>query len=147
MADGRDVEALGDDLEILPPTPICLVDNTESLVTAPRRAWASSCRVLAPGANAQGTVHYLCVVSVVFPERSEINVRKRYSEFVSLREALKKEKRDHNMPKLPPKGFAIDGDDATFIERRRVGLELFLSSVVLNPEVADARALRDWFGV
>lgn len=144
MAGGGDAD---DDLEILPPTPIRLVDNSDVRPTALRRAWASSCRVLAPAVNAEGVVTYLCVVSIVFPERSEVNVRKRYSEFARLREALKKEKKDYTMPKLPPKGFAIDGDEPAFIDRRRIGLELFLSSVVLDPEIADARALRDWFGV
>lgn len=74
---------------------------------------------------------------------SEFSVRRRYSEFVSLRSVLQKKlevqppsRKYSSLTSLPPKFSTVSGIwkkeerfDPAFIEERRLGLEKFLNSI------------------
>lgn len=116
--------------------------------------WATSCSITDPALNRPcGYVAYLCTVEIPQdvddPESFNSHaIRRRYSDFVRLRARLRSEFPKVYTPHLPPKSYAMSQtSNARFLEQRRGGLELFLRSVVLNPEIGGSQTVRDWFEV
>ena len=75
-----------------------------------------------------------------------MTLRKRYSEFVELREKLLKAVPHSSkaaLPLLPPKS-AIYKFRPKFLERRRLGLEHFLTCVLLNPEYSGTVVVKNF---
>lgn len=73
-------------------------------------------------------------------------IRKRYSEFDDLRDALVDafpQATEKSLPPLPPKS-AIYKFRPKFLERRRLGLAYFLNCVLLNPEYASSPMVKDF---
>ncbi|BFZ55404.1 PX domain-containing protein ypt35 [Savitreella phatthalungensis] len=138
-------------LRSIAPAPIGTSDGATSQVSSTRRSWANGCRVIAPTANSHGAVTYLCVTSISFPEACEVSVRRRYSEFRSLRDAMLKERPELSkvLPRLPAKTTMItfESRDLAFVENRRLALELFLKTVVLDGELSASKVLISWLGV
>lgn len=77
--------------------------------------------------------------------RSVITIRKRYSEFYTLRERLwyAYPRQRHGIPELPPKSVVSKFREA-FLEARRRGLEFFLLTVLLNPVFASSPIVKDF---
>jgi hypothetical protein len=71
-------------------------------------------------------------------------IRKRYSEFVKLREHLKRTfpKAGAALPELPRKGF-MHRFQPKFLEQRKEGLAYFLKSVLLGLERLRYQLIRD----
>ena len=88
------------------------------------------------GSEGRQLVITLCKIAVIVPSSKQLNyglqvivatqhggwsVHRRYSEFVSLRDAFVLRFSSHSMPPLPPKQTMLqDNLDATFVENRRV---------------------------
>ncbi|ODV91623.1 hypothetical protein CANCADRAFT_42259 [Tortispora caseinolytica NRRL Y-17796] len=74
---------------------------------------------------------------------------KRYSEFCDLRSSLLEELEQSEprsiptLPQLPPKAM-ISRFRPDFLEKRREGLEYFLTCVLLNPVFANTDSVRRW---
>ncbi|KAF2198916.1 sorting nexin mvp1 [Delitschia confertaspora ATCC 74209] len=73
----------------------------------------------------------------VFSVRRNNKVIRRYSDFVWLLDCLHKRYPFRQLPLLPPKRVAINGNylaaDASFVERRRRGLSRFVNALVRHP--------------
>lgn len=76
---------------------------------------------------------------------SSFRVRKRYSEFVDLRERLLKTFPNYEsaMPRLPPKSL-VSKFRPKFLENRRIGLQYFLNCILLNPEFSSSPVLKEF---
>ncbi|KAG9240306.1 Phox homologous domain-containing protein [Calycina marina] len=76
---------------------------------------------------------------------SSFHVRKRYSEFVTLRERLLQTFQYYGsaMPTLPPKSL-VSKFRPRFLESRRVGLQYFLNCVLLNPDFSSSPVLKEF---
>ncbi|KAI9281613.1 Phox homologous domain-containing protein [Sporodiniella umbellata] len=89
---------------------------------------------------------YICYSCTLFSDKgTPITVRKRYSDFVELREDLithyaylKK-----SIPKLPPKKV-VGKFTPTFVEQRRKELEYFFKYVVLHPTLGASPIVKRW---
>ncbi|EQC31733.1 hypothetical protein SDRG_10524 [Saprolegnia diclina VS20] len=77
-------------------------------------------------------------------------LRKRYSEFAQLITAIKSEIKEMEdrpvVPVLPSKSLLRQLNPA-FLEKRRLGLQLFLHQVASNPKLADLPAVRQFVGL
>ncbi|KAI9314139.1 Phox homologous domain-containing protein [Dichotomocladium elegans] len=81
---------------------------------------------------------YICYNCTVMSNKGPpITVRKRYSEFVDLREELVKRypRLKSSIPKLPPKKV---------VEQRRRDLEYFFKYIVLHPTLGASPIVIDW---
>lgn len=128
-------------LNYVPPAPIILEDNDED---APE-CWAANVRVgectIVTGDQGQ---RFACWNIVITTSASAtVNLRKRYSELDTLRENLKKELPNVEIPKLPPKRV-VKNLESRFLAKRRAGIEWFLSCVLLNPTFANTKSIRDF---
>lgn len=132
---------------------IRIVDHSEeeliSETSASDEPFCTSCRVDEPRLNDGGFTRgnymtYLCTISLL--NGTEHSVRKRYSECLDLKNRLTAEKPGTYVPRLPPKSFTKTSGES-FVESRRAGIELFLRSVVLNPDLGDRSSIKEWLGV
>ncbi|KAI8878756.1 Phox-like protein [Backusella circina FSU 941] len=89
---------------------------------------------------------YICYNCTILSDKgAPITVRKRYSDFIELRDellrcypALKK-----SIPKLPPKKV-VGKFSPAFVEQRRRDLEYFFKYVVLHPTLGASAVVRHW---
>ncbi|KAG2200933.1 hypothetical protein INT47_003168 [Mucor saturninus] len=89
---------------------------------------------------------YICYSCTILSDKgAPITVRKRYSDFVELREELIKQypTLKRSIPKLPPKKV-VGKFTPTFVEQRRRELEYFFKFVVLHPVVGASPIVRHW---
>lgn len=109
--------------------------------------WASACRITDPSLNnssSRAFVTYQCTVTLL--DSATHSIRKRYSDFINLQAQLKLDFPDVYTPHLPPKSYSMNQThNGKFLEQRRGSLELFLRSVVLNPEIGGCKTIIDWF--
>ncbi|CAG8496959.1 5769_t:CDS:10 [Diversispora eburnea] len=113
----------------------------------PKNLFAEEVNVSNPiriGTGYGSYIVYTC--SVKGQEGSHITVRKRYSEFITLRSQLIKAQPKYRklIPRLPPKQV-MGKFMPEFIERRRKDLEYFLSYVLLHPVLGSTLVVRRWF--
>ncbi|GMM37367.1 Ypt35 protein [Saccharomycopsis crataegensis] len=76
---------------------------------------------------------------------SKYTIYKRYSDFVNLRELLIRyfPRNKPEVPDLPQKRF-FNNLDNDFLQKRRMGLEYFLSSVMLNPVFSRSAIIKEF---
>ncbi|ORX51881.1 hypothetical protein DM01DRAFT_1336878 [Hesseltinella vesiculosa] len=89
---------------------------------------------------------YICYSCTVFSNKgAPITVRKRYSDFVVLRQQLLKHypHLKASVPKLPPKKV-VGKFTPTFVEQRRRELEYFFKYVVLHPTLGSGQVIKEW---
>lgn len=138
---GKNSDADVENLRILPPNPIVLVDNSHSEAgigdSIKDGVWASSVsipeyEIIEGSTRAGGYVVYLIHIETV--TGGVINISKRYSEFAEFHDSLIVQfpKRKKEIPDIPPKSM-VAKFRLTFLESRRKGLEYFLLCVLLNP--------------
>ncbi|RMZ86975.1 hypothetical protein DV736_g5800, partial [Chaetothyriales sp. CBS 134916] len=132
---------------------ITLSDNTEPQSASPSQSalWAKTVSVIdyviVKGNSSTGLGAYVvwnCEVQTL--DGGPITIRKRYSEFDELRERLVKSFPNStrtSLPPLPPKSV-IYRFRPKFLERRRQGLQYFLTCVMLNPEYAGSEEVKDF---
>ncbi|KAI8975182.1 Phox homologous domain-containing protein, partial [Mycotypha africana] len=74
-----------------------------------------------------------------------ITVRKRYSDFVELKESLMKEYPTlrKTIPNLPPKKV-VGKFTPSFVEQRRKELEYFFKYIVLHPTLGGSSIVKQW---
>jgi len=130
-----------------PATTIALEDNTDQTSPNSRSPWARQVTVTDPiivrtsgdskARRGPGYVVWLCTIELQDTAAAPIKVRRRYSDFVALRSQLCIAFPHHgrlNIPVLPPKSY-VSKFRTPFLEKRRRGLEYFLASIVLNPQL------------
>jgi hypothetical protein len=141
-----------EDLQILAPNPILLVDNShpEAGVTDNLKngIWANSVRIpeydiVEGSTRAGGYVVYL--IHIETATGGEISISKRYSEFADFHDALVVQfpKRKREIPDIPPKSI-VSKFRPTFLESRRIRLEYFLLCVLLNPALASSDLVKQF---
>ncbi|KAI8053184.1 uncharacterized protein B0P05DRAFT_561936 [Gilbertella persicaria] len=89
---------------------------------------------------------YICYSCTILSDKgAPITVRKRYSDFVDLREELVKQHPTlkRSIPKLPPKKV-VGKFTPSFVEQRRKDLEYFFKYVVLHPTLGASPIVRHW---
>ncbi|KAI8358413.1 Phox homologous domain-containing protein [Blakeslea trispora] len=89
---------------------------------------------------------YICYSCTVLSDKgAPITVRKRYSDFVDLREDLVKQypMLKRSIPKLPPKKV-VGNFTPSFVEQRRKDLEYFFKYVVLHPTLGASPIVKHW---
>ncbi|KAG2176520.1 hypothetical protein INT44_007183 [Umbelopsis vinacea] len=89
---------------------------------------------------------YVCYSCTVYSTKgASITARKRYSDFVQLRESLVLHypRLKNNLPKLPPKKV-VGKFTPAFIEKRRRELEYFLKYVSLHPALGSSMEVKRW---
>ncbi|KAI8641564.1 hypothetical protein BD408DRAFT_388755 [Parasitella parasitica] len=89
---------------------------------------------------------YICYSCTILSDKgAPITVRKRYSDFVELREELVKQypALKRSIPKLPPKKV-VGKFTPTFVEQRRRDLEYFFKYIVLHPTLGASPIVRHW---
>ncbi|KAF2088348.1 Phox-like protein [Saccharata proteae CBS 121410] len=145
------------------PTPIVLEDHTVEDSEQSRALWAKSVSIddyVVVSGNVPGVGAYVvwnCTVRTL--DGGPMKIRKRYSEFDSLRTKLAQTfpNAAPALPQLPPKS-TISRFRPRFLERRKVGLSYFLkyvisfflppsshfSCVLLNPEFAGSPVLKEF---
>ncbi|KAL0474424.1 Phox homologous domain-containing protein [Neurospora intermedia] len=76
---------------------------------------------------------------------SRMNIRKRYSEFDSLRKRLVQTFPNFEaaVPLIPPKSI-LHRFQPKFLEKRRAGLQYFLNCILLNPEFSGSPVLKEF---
>ena len=85
-----------------------------------------------------GYVVWLCRIEPQVAAAAPIEVYRRYSEFEGLREELCMaipQLAQRTIPRLPSKSV-VSRFRGPFLERRRKGLEFFLASILLNPQLS-----------
>ncbi|CDH58696.1 predicted protein [Lichtheimia corymbifera JMRC:FSU:9682] len=89
---------------------------------------------------------YICYSCTVLSDKGPpISVRKRYSDFVELREELVRRypRLKSSIPKLPPKKV-VGKFTPAFVEQRRRDLEYFFKYVVLHPTLGTSPIITQW---
>ncbi|KAI8333067.1 Phox homologous domain-containing protein [Chlamydoabsidia padenii] len=90
---------------------------------------------------------YICYnCTVVSNKGTPITIRKRYSDFVHIRQQLVKlypNKMISTLPKLPPKKI-VKKFDPVFVEQRRRELEYFFRYIVLHPTFGSSTVVKQW---
>lgn len=135
-----------EDLQILAPNPIILVDNShpESGASDSIKSgiWAKSVSIpeydiVEGSTRAGGYAVYLIHIETM--TGGEINISKRYSEFADFHDQLifRFPRRKREIPDIPPKSI-VSKFRPTFLESRRKRLEYFLLCVLLNPALASS---------
>ncbi|KAI7868713.1 Phox homologous domain-containing protein [Spinellus fusiger] len=131
----------------LPSTPARInfykSDDTSSLSNEP---FATDAIVNHPLRIGLGYGSYICYSCTVITEKgAPITIRKRYSDFVDLREELIQHHpgMKNNIPKLPPKKV-VGNFTPAFIELRRRDLEYFFKYVVLHPSLSNTSIVKHW---
>lgn len=129
--------------------PILLLDNTITPGENSPSLWARSVRVtdyvIVAGSRTRAGAYVLWSCYIETLEGAQFVVRRRYSDFVTLRDRLKVTfpRSLASLPALPPKSVVWKFRPA-FLETRRQGLSYFLSCVLLNPEFAGSTIVKDF---
>ncbi|KIY67921.1 Phox-like protein [Cylindrobasidium torrendii FP15055 ss-10] len=121
---------------------IWLADNVGESATFARDVKISGWTSV--GDAGTGYVVYDCVIKT--KEGTVIHAHKRYSGFESLDRALRKtlsRTQRRLVPELPPKA-PLSRYRPAFLDRRRVLLQHWLSSVLLHPDIGGSKAVRLW---
>ncbi|KAI8374389.1 uncharacterized protein BYT42DRAFT_576185 [Radiomyces spectabilis] len=108
--------------------------------------FASDAMVSHPLRIGIGYGSYICYSCTILSSKGPpIVVRKRYSDFVCLREALVKQypHMKNSIPKLPPKKV-VGKFTPTFVEQRRRELEYFFKYIVLHPSLGASPIVKQW---
>ncbi|KAI9263447.1 Phox homologous domain-containing protein [Phascolomyces articulosus] len=116
-------------------------DNNER-----RELFASDAIVNHPLRIGVGYGSYICYNCTVLSDKGPpISVRKRYSDFVDLRDELVKRypRLKTSIPKLPPKKV-VGKFTPSFVEQRRRDLEYFFKYVVLHPTIGNSATITHW---
>jgi hypothetical protein len=147
-----------DSLVGVSPEPIKLQDNTIATTNAEdnnfyncdnnNSNWCKRCTITNPiiveGNNLGKFV--LWTLTLTLWNDSQIVVKKRYNQFAALRKQLVAQYgKSVAVGKLPPKSaFWEDRFDGEFLEKRRRRLEYWANSVVLDPLLGAAPAVRQF---
>ncbi|CAO3577780.1 unnamed protein product [Absidia cylindrospora] len=110
------------------------------------RTFASDAIVDHPLRIGVGYGSYICYSCTVFSNKgTPITIRKRYSDFVYIRQQLIKVYPSSMMslPKLPPKKI-VKKFDPIFVEQRRRDLEYFFKYIVLHPTIGSSSIVKQW---
>ncbi|ORZ06702.1 hypothetical protein BCR42DRAFT_427034 [Absidia repens] len=109
------------------------------------KSFASDAIVDHPLRIGVGYGSYICYSCTVFIHKgTPITTRKRYSDFVNIRQQLMKLYPNMmSIPKLPPKKI-VKKFDPVFIEQRRRDLEYFFKYIVLHPTLGSSTAVKEW---
>ncbi|SAL95330.1 hypothetical protein [Absidia glauca] len=87
---------------------------------------------------------YICYSCTVISNKgTPITIRKRYSDFVHVRQQLIKLHPNKTLPKLPPKKL-VKKFDPVFVEQRRRELEYFFRYIVLHPTFGSSTVVKQW---
>ncbi|KXN70534.1 hypothetical protein CONCODRAFT_78788 [Conidiobolus coronatus NRRL 28638] len=138
------IENAIDKLHISPMLPENTPDLTESFTQG---LFASDVVISNPYRVGTGMRSYtLYTVTAKLVKGGKLQVRKRYSEFVRLREVLCRlyPNLKKNIPQLPQKKL-VGKFQAEFVENRRQGLEFFLIYVTLHPIIGANNILERWY--
>ncbi|KAI8098601.1 Phox homologous domain-containing protein [Halteromyces radiatus] len=113
--------------------------------TDDNKIFASDAVVSHPLRIGVGYGSYICYSCTVFSNKgAPITIRKRYSDFVDIRQQLiKRYPNMKSIPKLPPKKL-VKKFDPTFIEQRRRDLEYFFKYIVLHPNLGSSSIVKQW---
>lgn len=107
-----------------------------------------SCTLTDPqlsGSNARGGyVTYLCTLEL--NDGTIHAIRTRYSQCLNLRLRVRLARPDVYVPQLPPKSYTQTAG-SRFVEHRRTGMEFFLRTVALNPDLGGLPAVQEWFEI
>ncbi|KAL0077660.1 hypothetical protein J3Q64DRAFT_1746731 [Phycomyces blakesleeanus] len=128
------------------PARINFYKNDENSDSKDNEIFASDAIVNHPLRIGIGYGSYICYSCTVLSNKgASIIVRKRYSDFVDLREELIKKypKMKKNIPKLPPKKV-VGNFTPVFVEHRRRDLEYFFKYVVLHPSLGNSSIVKHW---
>ncbi|KAF8469656.1 Phox homologous domain-containing protein [Kalaharituber pfeilii] len=137
-----------DSLQVI--APILLLDNTVTPGENSPSLWARNVRVtdytIVQGSRTRAGAYVLWNCWIETLEGAQFTVRRRYSEFVTLRDKLcvTFPRSLASLPALPPKSV-VSKFRAAFLENRRQGLSYFLSCILLNPEFAGSPLVKDFF--
>ncbi|KAL1915505.1 uncharacterized protein VTP21DRAFT_6629 [Calcarisporiella thermophila] len=129
------------------PNAIYLINNQTLQADESAAVFAQEVTVGEPlkvGDGYRGYIVYTCTVKN--NTGANIVVRKRYSDFVALRNALLKQYpflKKSGLPHLPPKRV-VGKFNVKFIEHRRGELEYFLSYVLLHPTLGSSAIVSRW---
>ncbi|ORZ25404.1 hypothetical protein BCR42DRAFT_400078 [Absidia repens] len=110
------------------------------------RSFASDAIVDHPLRIGVGYGSYICYSCTVFSNKgTPITIRKRYSDFVHIRQQLIKlyPSSMMSLPKLPPKKI-VKKFDPIFVEQRRRDLEYFFKYIVLHPTLGSSSIVKQW---
>lgn len=131
------------------PEPIALEDRR----AADNQSWASNVAVTShrivgtdPEGRPEAGAYVVWYIRVITVRGGKFSVYHRYSDFIILREQLIMEKPLHTLdiPELPPR-TPFAKFNPQFLEQRRRGLEYFLKCVVLNGDLSNSHAIRQFF--
>ncbi|CAO3687986.1 unnamed protein product [Umbelopsis vinacea] len=121
--------------------------NVDNEITARHNdVFASDVEVSHPLRIGVGYGSYVCYSCTIFSSKgTSITARKRYSDFVQLRDSLVEHypRLKNNLPKLPPKKV-VGRFTPSFIEKRRRELEYFLKYVSLHPTLGSSMEVKRW---
>jgi hypothetical protein len=139
-------------LQYVAPAPITLEEEDPQAASA---CWATDVRVgectIVTGDKGQRFACWTIVVTMA--SGSVVSLRKRYSELDALAQQLARElgstaasgsgsgRGTEMIPSLPPKRV-LQNLESKFLAKRRAGIEWFLSCVLLDPALANTRAVR-----
>lgn len=121
-------------LKELAPVPIQMIEN--DLEEEDANIWCKNASIgeytVITGSNNQKFVVWTITIETAKNQR--IIIRKRYNDFVKLRELLVSKYPNHivEIPKLPSKSVLLNFE-SNFLAKRRNGLEFFTNSILLNP--------------
>lgn len=131
------------------PATITLEDHTEQDEGSKSPLWAKvvsvDSHVIISG-NFKGVGDYVVwIFRVETLEGGSMLIRKRYSEFQSLRCKLATTfpRSGSSLPALPPKSIFYKFRPS-FLEKRSAGLAYFLNCVLLNPEFSGSPVLKEF---
>ncbi|CDK25532.1 unnamed protein product [Kuraishia capsulata CBS 1993] len=143
------------DLINMAPLPITMMDHEEddssgidsrSLGDPHPHVWCKNCSIGEPtvvsgnvGFSFGSTKYVVYSIRLETVQGTKIVLRKRFSEFVKLREELLQIQQ--NVPSLPAKTVGRQFDNS-FIEHRRRGLEFFLTAVLLDPTLSNTAPIK-----
>ncbi|PWW73322.1 PX-domain-containing protein [Tuber magnatum] len=135
--------------ETLKTMPITLVDHTITPSENSPSLWARSAKVvdyvIVAGSRTRVGAYVAWNCSIETFGGARVTVRKRYSEFVTLRDMLRETfpRSLASLPTLPPKSV-VSKFRPEFLEARRQGLSYFLSCILLNPEFAGSPLVKEF---
>ncbi|KAI1424479.1 PX domain-containing protein [Xylaria sp. FL1777] len=147
---GRTVSSASADSLITAGLGITLRDNeTSSIDDRGSACWAKSVQVTdyvtVNGSTTNIGAFVVWNIRVETLRGSYMNIRKRYSEFDDLRWKLMRTFPGFEaaVPELPPKSL-ISKFRPKFLEKRRAGLQYFLTCILLNPEFSGSPVLKEF---
>ncbi|ELR10017.1 PX domain-containing protein ypt35 [Pseudogymnoascus destructans] len=128
---------------------ITLHDNTTGYSDSNDACWARSVTIdehAVVNGNRTGIGAFVVWnITIETLSGSKIHLRKRYSEFDTLRRNLLMTfpLSEASMPPLPPKGV-VSKFRPKFLDQRRIGLQYFLNCILLNPEFSSSPVMKDF---